>query len=157
MYIAKNTLYFCVSRGVPCTYRKFSVLDFRFGTHVYRTNHFFFSGIHTINAVLTLFDVARHIAIYYTPHGAFPLQRQICAQYRWRRYNANALGHVKYREEYVSKNNVYSLFTFHLLLFTAIDCRLAFFSRYLHKVEEWPNFLTLSAALNAFSAPLSIP
>ncbi len=32
-----------------------------------------------------------------------------------------------------------------------------FFARYLHKVEECPNILMLSAVLNAFSAPLSIP
>ncbi len=59
--------------------------------------------------------------------------------------NASLLwGRVKFREEYVSKNNVYTLFAFHLFLFTVIGCRPVFFAQYLHKVEEWPNFLTLS-------------
>ncbi len=91
-----------------------------------------------------------------SPYGAFPLQRQICAQCRWQGYNATALGCVKFMAEHASKNNVYTLFAFHLL-FTAIGCRPAFFARYLHKVEERPTFLMLSAALNAFSVPLSIP
>ncbi len=61
-------------------------------------------------------------------HGAFPLQRQICVQCRWQRYNATALGRVKFSAEHDSKNNVYTLFAFHLPLFTAIGCRPAFFA-----------------------------
>ncbi len=86
-----------------------------------------------------------------------PFMRQIYVQYRWQCYNATALGRGKFREEYASKNYVYSLFVFHLVLFFAVDCHPAFFARYLHKVEEWPKSLMLSAALNAFSALLSIP
>ncbi len=35
-------------------------------------------------------------------YSAFPLQRQICAQCRWQRYNATAVGRVKFRAEHTS-------------------------------------------------------
>ncbi len=63
------------------------------------------------------------------------------------------LRRVKFRAEHASKNNVYTVFH----LFTEVGCRPAFFTRYLHKVMEWPTFLMLLAALNAFSLPLLIP
>ncbi len=51
-------------------------------------------------------------------YSVFPLQRQICAQCRWQRYNTTALGRVKFRSKNASENNIYTLFAFNL--FTAI-------------------------------------
>ncbi len=66
-----------VRNFLPCYYKKYADKAvfyvtvrirtedflFRFGMHVYRKNHFFFQEIQTINAILTLFDEVRQIAV----------------------------------------------------------------------------------------------
>ncbi len=95
---------------------------------VYAISIFVLIFCQTFTFFSVLLAMRRHITNGFKPNyttrsnGSFPLQCQICALCHWQHYNTTALGRVKCRAEHASKNNVYTLFAFHLLLLTAIGC-----------------------------------